>query len=347
MYCDLVFGQKIETWLRLHRSAFEFFGGVPAVIVPDNLKSAVIRAAFGAGDEVVLNRSYRELARHYGFKIDPTPPRAPQKKGKVERAGRYVKHNCLATMESVDINADRKALTRWNNEIAAKRRHGTTGKVPLDVFREQEQPALLPLPKTAYVLTVWKRARVHRDTHVQIRGAFYSVPWGLIGTDVWARCTKAAITIYSSDTMVCTHSTRQRGERATLPKHLPDHRGELRHRSRNHWTRLAEAMGPEVRELVDAVFDSDDVLHQLRKVQAIVGHLQSFPVARARAAARRALHFGCLEYGAIKNILRKGLDLEPWAEACEERAWSQGSRFARKPTEALHAVREKSNDHHQ
>jgi len=84
MFCDIVFDQKIQTWLELHARAFEFLGGVPKVIVPDNLKAAVIRAAFGVDDQAVLNRSYRELARHYGFQIDPTPPRSPQKKGKVE-----------------------------------------------------------------------------------------------------------------------------------------------------------------------------------------------------------------------------------------------------------------------
>ena len=84
MYADLVFDQKVGTWLRLHVCAFEFFGGVPRVMVPDNLKAAVVRAAFGIDQKVVLNRSYRELARFYGFQIDPTPPRAPQMKGKVE-----------------------------------------------------------------------------------------------------------------------------------------------------------------------------------------------------------------------------------------------------------------------
>ena len=83
MYVDIVFEQKIASWLDQHVRAFEFFGGVPEVIVPDNLKSAVIRCAFGVDDELVLNRSYRELAHAYGFKIDPTPSRSPEKKAKL------------------------------------------------------------------------------------------------------------------------------------------------------------------------------------------------------------------------------------------------------------------------
>lgn len=93
MVVRIVFDQTVHTWQRLHVEAFEELGGVPEVVVPDNLKAAVIRAAFGVDGVAVLNRSYRELARHYGFKVDPTPVRSPNEKGKVESAVKYVKHN--------------------------------------------------------------------------------------------------------------------------------------------------------------------------------------------------------------------------------------------------------------
>jgi len=93
MFARIVFDQSVQTWLRLHVGAFAALGGVVETVVPDNLKSAVIRAAFGVGDGIALNRSYRELARHYGFKIDPTPVYDPRKKGKVESSVKYVKGN--------------------------------------------------------------------------------------------------------------------------------------------------------------------------------------------------------------------------------------------------------------
>lgn len=133
-FADIVYDQKIETWLSLHVAAFEHFGGVPEVIVPDNLKSAVIRCAFGVDVDPVLNRSYRELARFYGFQIDPTPPRSPEKKGKVERDVRYLKGNFFATWESVDLPTDRKALWRWLAEVADLRIHGTTRRRPIDLL---------------------------------------------------------------------------------------------------------------------------------------------------------------------------------------------------------------------
>lgn len=346
MFLELVFDQRIETWCRLHVKAFEYFGGVPKVIVPDNLKSAVIRAAFGVDDDPVLNRTYREIARHYGFKIDPTPPRAPEKKGKVERSGGYVKRNFLATWDSVDIVEDRRQLRRWNEEIAAVRRHGTTGRPPIELFEEQEREALLPLPKTRWERVVWRKATLHTDSHVQIDHAFYSAPWRLLHQKLWVRCSAHSVSIFHEDEHLHTHARVPRGKRSTVEAHLPEHRRDLRHRSREHWITRARSIGADVVKLAEAIFDSDDVLYQLRKVQAVVRHLEDFPPERAQAAARRALHFGSLEYRDIKSILRKGLDLEPLQEEREERVWSTGSRFARKPTESLFALQEENHVDH-
>lgn len=346
MFAELAFDQKLETWLQLHAAAFAYFGGVPRVIVPDNLKAAVVRAAFGVHGEPVLNRSYRELARHFGFQIDPTPARSPQKKGKVERDGGYVKRSFLKTWDSVDINEDRRQLRRWLEEIAARRRHGTTGRPPIELFEEHEKTALLPLPAKRYELVIWKKARLHRDCHVQIDGAFYSAPWRFLGTDLWARCTSSSVAIHHNDEHLWTHGRVRRGMRSTVDSHLPDHRRDLRHRSREYWIRRAGGIGVEVVRLAEAIFDSDDVLLQLRKVQVVVCHLEGFPPQRATRAAQRALHFGCLDYRGIKNILTKGLDLEPLPEEQQPRAWATGSRFARRPTETLVALKEKTHGDH-
>lgn len=345
MYCQLVFDQKVETWLRLHVEAFEYLGGVPRVIVPDNLKAAVVRAAFGVDDEPVINRTYRELARHYGFQVDPTPPRAPEKKGKVERGVRYVKRNFLATWESVDIHEDRRALRRWMEEVAAKRRHGTTRRAPIELFEEEERAALLALPERRWEVVVWRKARLHRDSHVQIEGAFYSAPWRFLHEELWVRCTPRSIAIHRQDEHLWTHVRVPAGQRSTVDDHLPEHRRDLRHRSREHWLERARVIGAEVEQLAQAIFGSDDVLLHLRRVQAVVTHLEGFPPKRAQAAARRALHFERFDYQGIKNILRKGLDLEPLPGE-DERSWSSGSRFARRPTEQLLAFKEKTHGDH-
>jgi len=224
MYCELVFDQKIETWVRLHVQAFEYLGGVPRVIVPDNLKAAVIRAAFGIDAEPVLNRTYRELARHFDFRIDPTPPRSPEKKGKVENGGKYVKRNFLKTLDSVDIHVDRKELRRWLEEIAARRKHGTTSRLPIELFEEEERAALKALPRTRYEIVIWKKATLHRDSHVQIDGAFYSAPWRFLHRELWVRCTPHSVAIHHEDEHLWTHGRVPRGKRSTVETHLPEHR---------------------------------------------------------------------------------------------------------------------------
>jgi len=331
LFADLVFDQKVETWIRLHVKAFEFFGGVPKVLVPDNLKVAVVRAAFGADGEAVLNRSYRELARHYGFAIDPTPPASPEKKGKVERAVGYVRRSFLVTHDSVDLEVDRRALERWLSEVAAMRRHGTTGRIVREHFEAVERPALLPLAAARFEIVLWKEAHVHRDVHVMVEGAFYSVPWPLVGKAVWVRLGQGQAQIHSGDAVVATHPRLARGQRSTIEAHLPEHRGPWRHRSKEHWLGKARGMGAEVERLAQDLFAADDVLYQLRKVQAVVRLLEGYPRERAERAAKRARTFGCLDYRGLKNILVQGLDLEPLPEEQLELGWMRGARFARRP----------------
>jgi transposase len=184
-FAELVFDQRAETWLSLHIQAFEYFGAVPRVIVPDNLKAAVVRAAFAIDDDPILNRSYRELAQHYGFQIDPTPPASPKLKGKVESGCRYLGSNFLAAWKSHDMPADRVALRTWLDGIANARVHQKTKRRPIELFEEAERAALLPLPQARWERVIWKKARMHRDSHVQIDGAFYSVPWRYLHQEVW------------------------------------------------------------------------------------------------------------------------------------------------------------------
>lgn len=344
MFARVVFDQKVETWLRLHVEAFAALGGVPATIVPDNLKAAVIRAAFAVDGAASLNRSYRELARHYGFKVDPAPIYAPEKKGKVESAVRYVKGNFFVGRDDESLDESNAALARWLDEVANVRVHGTTRRRPVDLFAA-ERAALRALPTKPYELTVWADALVHRDSHVAFDGRLYSVPWRLIGQRVAVRATSRDVTIYADDERVATHPRRGDGPRSTNDEHLPDQRAPYRHRSREHWEERADRIAPEVGAYVRAVFDADDVLSMLRTVQAIVKHLEEFPVRRAVGACLRAQHFGCHTYAGIKTILRDGLDLLP-LEPAEPAAPLPNPRFARSIHDLLHKNAEATRELH-
>jgi hypothetical protein len=190
-------------------------------------------------------------------------------------------------------------------------------------------------------MVLWKKAKLHRDSYVQIDGAFYTAPWKLLHQELWARTTVHQITLFHDDRRVAWHHRVGRGQRSTVPEHLPDHRVDLCERSRAFWEDRAQAIGPQSLELVQKVFDGDDVLSRLRPVQAIVTHLANFPRERAEAAATRALHFGSTTYAAVKSILRKGLDLEPLPES-SPRNWSKRARFARTPSEVASRVKSPS-----
>jgi transposase len=334
MVVRICFDQKIETWLRVHVEAFAELGGAPATIVPDNLKAAVVRAAFGVDGAASLNRSYRELARHYGIKIDPAPIYAPKKKGKVESGVKYVKGNFFVGRDGNDADDTKRELQRWVDEIANKRTHGTTHRQPIEHFTADEREALCALPERKYELVVWHKARVHQDSHVAFDKRLYSVPWRLIKQEVWLRASPSSITIYADDARVALHDRRGRTSRSTNDEHLPTERAPWRHRHRAYWEDRADKIAPEVGAYIREVFDSDDVLSMLRPVQAIVAHLEKFPVERAVATCTRAAHHGSYQYRTIKNILRDGLDLKPLVKpTCAPLA---APRFARPIGELLH-----------
>jgi hypothetical protein len=265
--------------------------------------------------------------------VDPAPPAASKKKGKVESAVKYVKNNALKGRYGESITDVNRYLDQWIIDVAGKRCHGTTGRKPLEVFGLEERTALLALPARSYEPITWKKATVHQDSHVVFERRMYSVPWRLIGRDVWVRATPATVAIYCDDLREATH--RRLGETpwSTDESHLPAQRTALRHRSRAYWEERSEKLGTEVAQLVRELFDSDEVLSQLRQVQAIVTHLEKFPRERAEAACRRARFYGNVSYAAIKGILAKALDVEPLPQGmAQQTLWTEAPRFARPPS---------------
>lgn len=314
---------------------------MPATIVPDNLKAAVVRAAFSvSGPPSELHRSYRSLAQHYGFAIDPTPPRDPRKKGKVESGVKYVKHSCfkpLTAAEREDFAGVVRHAARWTTEVANARVHGTTGKVPAEVFEATERDALKPLPPRRFDPITWRKAQVHQDAHVVFEGRMYSVPWRLIGKSVWIAVTATSVVVWCDDTRVATHPRRAEGSHSTVESHLPEFRRDLRHRDPAYWEERAEAIGAEVGAYVREVFASDRVLSQLRVVQAVVMLLERVPAERACAAAARASFFANYQVAAMKRILREGLERLPLPNAVAPAPDGQlRPRFARSISELMH-----------
>lgn len=308
-YVEFVFDQEVATWLRCHRHAFEYFGGIPRRLVIDNLKAAIVRATF---HDPVVQRAYRECAEHYGFLIAPCRPATPQHKGKVEQGGvHYVKRNFLAGRTLRDqVDANRLGLV-WCRETAGQRIHGTIKERPLVRFTDVEQAALQPLPAAPYALTIWKRAKLHPDCHIVFQGAFYSAPHRLIGHTLWVRAADTSVVLYHEHEPIASHPRARRpGERLTHPDHLPPEKVVALMATPAWCLRRARELGPQTAELIGRLL-GERPLDRLRSALAILRLAHKYAPRRVEAACTRALAFDQLGYGVIKRILQEGLDTTP------------------------------------
>jgi transposase len=310
LYAEVVFDQRLETWLLCHRHAFEYLGGVPERIVLDNLKSAIVHACV---HEPVAQRSYRECAEHYGFLIDPNPPLSPWLKGKVEQGGvHYVKRNFLAGRDPEPQDDLNRKLREWIEQVAGVRIHGTTRQAPLERFRAVERDALLPLPRDPYDLAVWAKLQVHRDCHVTFEHSDYSAPFGLVGQELWVRGGSRTVELYTArHELVATHDRAPaKGMRITLPTHWPQEKVPGLVVNREDCRVQAARIGPATFAIVDRLLahrpeDRLKVAGRLLRLGTLYG------AERLEQACARAEAFGEGEYVAVKRILQGEHDQEP------------------------------------
>ena len=307
-YAEFVFDQKLETWLRLHRNAFDFFGGVTERVRIDNLKAGITKACWDAPE---AQSSYRECAEHYGFLITPCRPRTPQHKGKVEQGGiHYVKRNFLGGRKPTTITQANRDVLRWVNTTAGQRIHGTTQEKPLERFKT-ERAALRPLPSAPYDMAVWKRLKLHRDCCLVFDKAYYSAPFRLVGQELWVRGGTREVQVYTSDyQLVATHPRAQRpGQRLIHPDHLPPYKLPGLTLSREGCRERAAQIGPATRQVVDSLLDHRPE-DRLRSAGRVLKLGQQFGSQRLEAACRRALRFDDPAYMTVKRILQQGLEAE-------------------------------------
>lgn len=334
-YVEFVFEQKVETWLRCHRNALEFFGGAPERIVVDNLKAAITQAVW---DDPQVQYAYRECAEHYGFRIAPCRPATPEHKGKVENGVSYVKGNFLGGRTPATLTQANREVRAWCLTTAGLRIHGTTKEKPLERFELVEKARLKPLPESEYDLALWKKVKLHRDCHVVLEGSYYSAPFRLVGQKLLACAGSRQVRLYTEKyELVATHERAQKaGERYTHPNHLPAEKlpGLLLDRENCH----AEAgeVGPATQQVVESLLD-DPVVERLASAGRLVRLRRRFGDERLEAACRRALLFGDPSYKTVKGILTQGTDQEPEPIPLE---LPQATTFARQPAEMVGSLAE-------
>jgi len=307
-YVEFVFDQKVETWLRCHRNAFAFFGGVPERVRIDNLKAGIVRICW---HEPQAQQAYRECAEHYDFLITPCRPRKPEHKGKVEQGGvHYVKRNFLGGREPTTLTQANRDVLRWVETTAGQRIHGTTKEKPLDRF-ETERTVLKPLPSEPYDLAIWKQVKLHRDCYVVFEQAYYSAPFRLVGQQLWVRGGTQTVHIYTPDyQLVATHPRAHKpGRRLTNLDHLPTHKVPGITLTRESCRLRAQEIGPATQQVVEGMLNHRPE-DRLRMAGRLLKLGERFGPERLEAACGRALRFDDPAYMTIKHILEKGLDAE-------------------------------------
>jgi len=308
-YAEARWSELLPDWIGAHVNALAAIGGVPKALVPDNLKAGVTKPS---RYEPGINRTYQDLADHYGCLVLPTRVMKPRDKAKVEVAVQIVERFVLAKLRNcrffslAELNA---AIGDCVATINAKvmRRIGTSRRELLETL---DRPALAALPDAAYCYAEWKRARVAPDYHIEVAGHYYSAPSKLIREIVEARITNATVEIFHRGERVASHAfSAVRNRHSTTTEHMPS-----AHRRYAEWTPArmmieAAKVGPATVALFEAIMKAKPHPEQgFRSCLGIVGLARSYGVSRLEAASRRGNHIGATSYGSIASILKHGLD---------------------------------------
>jgi len=320
-YAEATETQRVADFLASHSRALAYFGGVPELVVPDQLKSGVTRAC---RYEPGLQRSYEEWSRHVGTTVVPARPKKPRDKAKVEVAVQVAERWILARIrhETFFSLAELNARIRERLEALNDRTMRAYGQSRRERFDAIDRPALRPLPKEAFELAEWKQARVNLDYHVEFNRCFFSVPHALVHERVEIRSTATSLEVFYKGQRVALHRRPTYfapGGYSTIPEHMPK-----AHRRHLEWTptRLihwGESVGPKTAELIQAILEHRPHPEQgYRSCLGILRLAKQYGNERLEAACDRAVLVRARSYRHVQSILKNGLDRVPPPEAASE-----------------------------
>lgn len=296
--------------------ALEFFGGTPRRIVPDNLKAAVVKAAFY---EPAVNRVFRKLALHYGFMISPCLPRTPKHKGGVENDIKYIKNNFAPVFleQQKDLGRDiplladmNQALQKWANNTAGNRIVKGVGASPWEMFHGFEKEALRPLPEKRWDPVTIRECTVGADWRIRFDKSFYSVPHEHIGEKVTIIADRLSVCIFLNNNEIARHP-RSPEPFAYLQKafHAPPEKAAYMSTTREMLVKTAASMGDAVRDVAVRIL-SDKAVDGLRPVRGILRLAEHYSAVRLEKACARALAMDTVSYASLKSILENKLERE-------------------------------------
>lgn len=308
-YAEATWTQQLSDWIGSHVRAFEFLGGTPELVVPDNLRSGVAKAHRYEPD---LNPTYQDLATHYNVAVLPARARRPRDKAKAEAGVLLVERWILAALRHrtffslAELNREVASLLKRLNARPFKKLPGSRQ----ELFEQLDRPALQPLPAQAYEFAQWKKVLVNIDYHVEVEGHYYSVPYQLVRRQLEARYSARTVECFHKGQRVASHiRSWLKGHHTTVAEHMPPS-----HRHYAEWTpqrlvRWAEKTGPATAGVVQTILERRAHPQQgFRSCLGIMRLGKSYGDDRLEAACRRALKLGSCSYKSIDSILRRGLD---------------------------------------
>lgn len=305
LYVEAQESQKKEDWLMGQARAFEYYEGVPKILVPDNLKSAVTKANRYDPD---INKAYLEFSEHYGCAIVPARPRKPQDKGKVENGVLQVQRKILALLAELDFYS----LAELNKAIWEKLEvlnNLPMQKIPKsrkELFDELDKPNLRSLPEKRYEYSTWKKATISPDFHVQVGHSFYSVPWREFGKEVEVKTSGNLIEIYSGTRRICSHpKLLKEYSYATVDEHLPEAQIQGRSLTVEKLKFQARKVGANTELFITKLIESR--LHPVmafRPSQGIIRLAEKYSVELLEACAITALEHKMFRVYEVENLIK-------------------------------------------
>jgi len=317
-YAEATWSQDLDDWIGSHVRTFSALGGVSELVVPDNLKSGVTSPCRYEPD---VNRTYAELAEHYGVAVVPARIRKPRDKAKVENGVLQVSRWILARLRNEQVFSLRELNVRIAELLVELNdRPLKVLKVSRrELFEQLDRPALRPLPRQPYEPSEWKKVRVAPDYHVEFEGHYYSVPYQLVKKQLDLRATRQAVEVLDRGKRVAAHRRdRQRGHHTTIAEHMPKPHREYLEWTPTRLVQWAAKTGPAAAGLVEEIMLTR--AHPQQGFRACLGVMrlgQTYGAERLEAACKRALAVGGVSYKSVRSILANGLDGEPLEEAIE------------------------------
>ena len=298
-YSEVVWRQDTETVIRCLENAFRACGGVPATIVPDNLKAAVIEADWFDPE---LNPKLREFCAHYGTALVPTRPAKPEHKGKVEAGVKYAQSNALKGRQFASLAAQNAFLTEWERTVADTRIHGTIRQQVGSYFMQVERGALRPLPSSLFPCFEEAKRTVHRDGHVAFRHSYYSAPPEYVGREVWLRAETRLVRLFNLRLEpIAVHARAEPGRFATAEAHLHSRKRSVVERGAEYLLERCRLIGPHTGAWAEGMFRHRGPIG-LRIMQGLLALAREHPVAELERACGRAVHLGLWRLREVRAL---------------------------------------------